>query len=163
MNRKPDKAEGLPPRRAIIVNEDYLDFIRSKPGLIEVGGRGPVDPDHLIARGTGEHKRNDYTAIPLYRNHHTERGQGNEKFEKKYGINLWQENSFLLMEYLQMKLTYQQSLTNVLQTAAQVRKAQIEYLDKAKKGNKDKELMIETKTLETALDMRLAELGIKAK
>src|SRR4030095_4092816 len=114
-------------RTAIIVDEDYLDFIRSKPCLIATGGMGRVDPDHLQARGTEEHKRNDHTALPFCRKHHSERGQSNEKFETKYVINLWQEAWRLGVEYLGMKRLYQLSLTNTLQTAAQVRKAQTEY------------------------------------
>jgi len=159
MVKPPSKVADLPLRRAIIVDEDYLNFIRGKWCLIEVGCNGPIDPDHLRARGTGEHKRNDYTCLPLCRLHHSERGQGNEKFEKKYGINLWQEAWALTVEYLGMKLKYQLSLTNVLQTAAQVRKAQGEYF----KSGKDRDALIESKRLEAALDMRLAELGIKAK
>ena len=124
------------------------------------GVRGPIDPDHLIARGTGEHKRNDYTCLPLCRLHHSERGQiGNEKFEEKYQVRLWAVMSFLLMEYLSMKLFYQQSMKNTLELTAQVRKVQAEYF----KSKKDSAILIESKKLETALDMRLGELGFKAK
>src|SRR4030095_9046512 len=116
-------------RTAIIVDEDYLDFMSTKPCLIDSGCLCPLDNDHLQARGTGEHKRNDYTILRFCRLHHAERGQiGNEKFETKHVINLWQEVCFLLIEYLRMKLLYQLSLTTTLQTAVQVTKAKPEWL-----------------------------------
>src|SRR4030095_10140161 len=149
---------GMISRTAIIVDEDYLDFIRSKTCLIATGCMGPVDPDHLQARGTEGHKRNDHTALPLCRKHHSERGQSNEKCETKYVINLWQEAWRLGVEYLGMKRLYQLSLTNTLQTAAQVRKAQTEYFK-----SRSQDALIESKRLESALDMRLSELGFKAK
>src|SRR4030095_26958 len=82
------KNAGTIVRQAVIVDEDYLRFIRGKACLIQTGCVGPVDPDHLTARGTGEHKRNDYTAIPLCRMHHGERGNlGNDNLETKNVIN----------------------------------------------------------------------------
>jgi len=75
----------------------YLKLIRSKPCCVCMVC--PVDADHIQARGTGSAKRNDLTAIPLCREHHSERGQiGNNRFEAKYRINLWREVSMLLIE-----------------------------------------------------------------
>ncbi len=76
----------------------YKKFISSKPCC--VCGRKPVDFDHLKARGFGSGKLNDLTGIPLCRQHHSERGQiGNEKFEAKHHINLWQVAAMLLVEF----------------------------------------------------------------
>lgn len=81
-----------------IICPAYLKFIRSKPCCVCM--RGPVDADHVQARGTGSSKRNDFTAIPLCRPHHSQRGQiGNIRFEDKQMINLWREVSMLLIEF----------------------------------------------------------------
>jgi len=59
-----------------------------------------VDCDHLQARGTGNGKRNDLTGIPMCRGHHSERGQlGDTRFQKKWGVNLWQEAAWFLIEF----------------------------------------------------------------
>ena len=82
-------------------SKKYLDYIRNKPCL--VCGSIPCDPDHLEARGMGGANRSgykDYSCVPLCRIHHTERHQaGNEKFENKYGINLWKDAFNLLRRY----------------------------------------------------------------
>lgn len=79
---------------------EYLDFIRSKSCLVCMTPP-PSDPDHLKARGLGSGKRNDFTCIPLCRQHHSERGQiGDEKFEHKHVINLWHEAVMYLTEFL---------------------------------------------------------------
>ena len=79
---------------------NYLDYIREKPCL--VCGSQPCDPDHLEARGMGgaTTKMKDLSCVPLCRIHHTERHQfGFQKFEDKYSVNLWKENSILLRRY----------------------------------------------------------------
>lgn len=83
-----------------IIDEAYLAYVRKLPCL--VCGYTPCDPDHLKARGWREAKRNDYSCIPLCRRHHTERGQyGDTKFCATYQIkNLWEENFYILSEYL---------------------------------------------------------------
>jgi len=81
-----------------IISPHYVDFIRTKTCCICM--KGPVDCDHLQARGTGEGKRNDLTGIPLCREHHSERGQiGNTQFQAKYTTNLWREATFCLIEF----------------------------------------------------------------
>ena len=50
---------------------------------------------------------------------------------------------------------------NILQTVAQMRKAQNLFFRAADKGEKQK-FLIESKTLEQVVDMRLGEIGIKA-
>jgi len=78
----------------------YLDYIREKPCLI--CGITPCDPDHLEARGMGgaNSEEKDLSCVPLCRIHHTERHQfGNQKFEDRYSINLWKENSRLVRRY----------------------------------------------------------------
>jgi len=85
-------------RQTKIVCEEYLQWVRSQSCC--VCGRTPVDPDHLKARGRGEAKRNDFTAIPLCREHHSERGQlGDEKFQEECKINLWEEVAYRLMRF----------------------------------------------------------------
>ena len=79
---------------------EYLDYIREKPCL--VCGSQPSDPDHLEARGMGgaTSEEKDLSCVPLCRIHHSERHQfGNKKFEDKYSVNLWKENSRLLRRY----------------------------------------------------------------
>ncbi len=84
--------------REKIICEAYLDFIRGRKCV--VCGNGLVDPDHLIARGWRESKRNDFTCVPLCRMHHTERGQtGIMTFEQNHGINLWRDAANLLVEF----------------------------------------------------------------
>lgn len=71
-------------------NEAHLEYVRKLSCV--VCAKTPVDPHHLQARGTGEHKRNDYFVLPLCREHHSEVEQiGVQRFEKKYAINLWKE------------------------------------------------------------------------
>ena len=49
--------------------------------------------------GAGTEKK-DYSCVPLCRIHHSERHQaGNEKFENKYGINLWKDAFNLIRRY----------------------------------------------------------------
>ena len=82
-------------------SKKYLDYIRNKPCL--VCGSIPCDPDHLEARGMGGANRSgykDYSCVPLCRIHHTESHQsGNQKFENKYGINLWKDAFNLIRRY----------------------------------------------------------------
>ena len=82
-------------------SKNYKEFIRNMPCL--VCGSIPCDPDHLEARGMGSANKDgikDYSCVPLCRVHHSERHQfGNEKFENKYGINLWRDHSRLIRRY----------------------------------------------------------------
>ncbi len=84
-----------------MIDEEYLDFVRAKPCLVPLCRTGEkTDPDHLIARGWRDWKRNDFTAVNLCRKHHGQRHDWvMEKFEAYHRVNLWRENSFLLMEY----------------------------------------------------------------
>ena len=71
-----------------------------------VCGLQPCDPDHLEARGMGgaTTKMKDYSCVPLCRIHHSERHQlGNKKFEDRYSVNLWKENSRLVRRYFSEK------------------------------------------------------------
>ena len=87
-------------RHVKIIDEGYLAYIRKLPCLACLKP-GPSDPDHVIARGWREAKRNDYSAIPLCRKCHHEFGQvGNEKFCRNHGIqNLWEEIFYLTCGY----------------------------------------------------------------
>ena len=84
-----------------VIFEEYLDFIREMP-CVACGRKGPSDPDHIQARGTGSHKQVDFFALPMCRKCHTERGQlGNEKFMAKHGIeNLWREVARNMVKFL---------------------------------------------------------------
>ncbi len=85
-------------RNTVIICDDYRRFVKAKPCC--VCGNPKVDFDHLKARGRGEGKRNDLCGIPLCRTCHMLRGQlGDEKFQFCNKVNLWQENSYLLIEF----------------------------------------------------------------
>lgn len=85
-------------RNTVIKCDEYRKFVKAKPCC--VCGRSPVDFDHLKARGRGEGKRNDLCGIPLCRTCHMLRGQyGDEKFQTLNQVNLWLENSYLLIEF----------------------------------------------------------------
>jgi hypothetical protein len=82
-----------------LVCESYKTFIKSQRCL--VCDSDGVDPDHLIATGQRQSKRNDFTLLPLCRSHHSQRHQiGNEWFESLYKLNLWKEATFLITEFL---------------------------------------------------------------
>jgi len=90
-----------------VTDESYLDYIRSLPCLVPLCrlgeyNNGKSDPHHLKAVGWREAKRNDYTAVPLCRQHHSEVEQtGMEKFCAKYSIDeLWKDALFILVGYL---------------------------------------------------------------
>jgi hypothetical protein len=85
----------------IVIDENYLTYIRSLPCVV-CGSASECD--HLRARGSRESKRDDRTCIPLCREHHAERHQGgNEKFEKKYKINLWKEAWSCVVAYFRSR------------------------------------------------------------
>ena len=87
------------PKPTKTVDEDYLDFVRSQGCLI--CGKKPSDPDHLIARGWREPKRNDFSAVPLCRKHHGERqSKGTKWLNEKYSLDLWREAWRLATEWL---------------------------------------------------------------
>ena len=88
-------------RRDIIIHDpDYLQFIRTKPCC--VCGNPGVDSDHLVHQGWRGAKRNDLTAIPMCREDHTARHKiGTDGINEKYGVNLWREAAWLLIEYFQ--------------------------------------------------------------
>ena len=75
----------------------YIDYVRKTPCFI--CGRMGVDADHLSTIGMGGDREgvsiNDFTCIPLCREHHSERHSNHSKFEEKYKINLWKELFFL--------------------------------------------------------------------
>lgn len=85
-----------------IVDENYLDHVRSLACIVPTCGFRPVDPHHLKAVGWREAKRNDYSTVPLCRRHHSEVEQiGMEKFCAKYSIDdLWKDAFYQLCDYL---------------------------------------------------------------
>lgn len=85
-----------------IIDESYLNYIRFLSCAVPLCGKNQIDPHHLKAVGWREGKRNDYTAIPLCREHHSEVEQiGTDKFCSKYSIeNLWKDAFFILCGWL---------------------------------------------------------------
>jgi len=70
------------------IDPKYLEHIRKHPCVVP-GCLNKTDAHHLKTVGSG---RNDYTAIPLCRTHHTEiHYSGNESFNDKYSIDVWRE------------------------------------------------------------------------
>ena len=87
------------PKPEKVIDEAYKKYILEHSCL--VCSRRDVDPDHLRARGTGSASQNDYSLIPLCREHHSERHQlGNSKFEQRHSVNLWKEAWTLLSNWL---------------------------------------------------------------
>ena len=83
-----------------IVIPDYLKFLKKKPCVILHVHGGPLDVHHLKAVGWKEWRRNDLTGVPLCRAAHTEIEQiGAHDFIEKYGVKLWKEAFFLLLEF----------------------------------------------------------------
>jgi hypothetical protein len=90
------------PKPQKIIDEEYLSYIRKMP--CSVCTQSPVDPDHLIAQKWKQAFRNDYSALPLCRNHHGERGQyGDSKFQELYAINIWKEAWKNVVNYFRSK------------------------------------------------------------
>lgn len=85
-----------------IIDEDYLDYVRSLPCSTQLCINSKSDPHHLKAVGWREAKRNDYTVLPLCRQHHSEVEQiGMEKFCQKYQMeDLWKDALYNLAGYL---------------------------------------------------------------
>lgn len=84
-----------------LISPDYLNFIRKQICLVTHHHIGKSEPHHLKARGWGEGKRNDFTALPLCRAAHSEIEQiGVQKFQAKYELDLYQEMAWLLMAYM---------------------------------------------------------------
>ena len=73
----------------------YLEFIRTKSCV--VCSKSTVDAHHLVAQGWRQAKRNDFTALPLCREHHQEFHRNGGSI---LGIDLWREAFWHLVEYL---------------------------------------------------------------
>mgnify|MGYP003133570927 FL=1 len=82
--------------------KDFLAYV-STHGCLVCGQPNP-DSDHLETVGMGgDRDKNlwqDFTVVPLCRNHHTERHVNTKKFQERYRINLWKENNKLLIRWL---------------------------------------------------------------
>ncbi len=90
------------PKPEKIIDEAYLAYIRGLPCCVCL--RTPVDPDHLIAQKWKQASRNDYSCLPLCRNHHGERGQyGDSKFQELHKINIWKEAWQCVVNYFRSK------------------------------------------------------------
>lgn len=95
--QRPKRNSGMN-RNTNIKCHEYKLFVRSKPCC--ACGKSPTDFAHNKARGMGNGKQNDLTGIPLCRSCHSESHQiGDEKFQHKYSVNLWQESTYLLIEF----------------------------------------------------------------
>lgn len=98
------------PKPSKIVDGPYKKYVLSHSCLVCPSRE--VDGDHLLARGRGSANQNDFSLIPLCREHHSERHQGgNEKFEAKYKINLWREAWRLLSNWHAARPWYQMAMS----------------------------------------------------
>lgn len=96
-----------------IVDEEYKIYIVSHACLVCTNRE--TDGDHLVARGTGSASQNDYSLVPLCRQHHSERHQlGNAKFEIKYSVNLFKEAWRLLSSWI-VRRQLQAELDRIMQ------------------------------------------------
>ena len=82
--------------------EEYKDHVRTLPCLI---CDGVADPHHLFSVGMGRDRKTpkweDFTIIPLCREHHQELHQtGRKKYEKKYYIYLYKEALKILAQWI---------------------------------------------------------------
>ena len=85
-------------RSTKIVVPAYLRFVREHPCI--VCGLPSTDAHHVKAKGAGSGQRNDYTAVPLCREHHSQLHQyGLTKFEAVNHVNVWQDVAWLLIEW----------------------------------------------------------------
>jgi hypothetical protein len=80
----------------------YLDYIRALPCLVKNREcAGPIDADHLQARGWSSYRQVDFYALPLCRFHHSQRHQvGNIRFAALHAIDLWRAVARLIVEWI---------------------------------------------------------------
>lgn len=72
-----------------IIDEAYLTHIRSLPCVVMGCPEQIKDPHHLKTQKSG---RNDYTAIPACRAHHSEcHTIGVAAFNRKYFVDCWRK------------------------------------------------------------------------
>ncbi len=85
-------------RNQKIVHEEYLAFLRHRP-CVGCGNR-TTDRAHLKARGFGEGKRNDLTAINLCRKcHQYQERHGIKRYNDTHTVDLWEEACWNLIEF----------------------------------------------------------------
>lgn len=90
------------PKRKI--SRAYLAYVRQQPCVI--CRESPVDADHLSSRGFGSAKRVDFYAVPLCRQHHSERHAiGSDSFAEKYAVDLWRECARMIIEYFESRIS----------------------------------------------------------
>ena len=80
------------PKHLKFINDDYTEYILKQDCCV-IGCAYKPDPHHV------EHARiNTYMQIPMCRAHHTLRHtMPREEFEEKYGVNIYEEVTFYLM------------------------------------------------------------------
>ena len=94
----------------VIINEEYLDFIRHQPCIVNLycdywdtrdkEGNIISDPHHIDKRGYKDYKRNDYHTVPLCRKHHSEEENlGKDGFPKKHNLDIWREQAYLRTKF----------------------------------------------------------------
>lgn len=136
-----------------IVAAEYIKWVSQGGCLIGSDCWDIVDNDHLKARGTEEHKRNDYLILRFCRKHHSERGQiGDEKFQAKYGINLYEEVAKSLVAWIQeLGLRDRESWGRV----AEMRRLQSRYVK-----TRSPTVMNESIKVEREIDGFLSKIGL---
>lgn len=89
-------------RNAKITCPDYLKFVRKHPCV--ACGSANVDAHHIKARGAGSGKQNDFTAVPLCRQHHGELHQMGTGAMARAGCNVWEEAAWLMIEFFAVEV-----------------------------------------------------------
>lgn len=80
---------------------EYLDFVRTQPCSCTM--REPAEVSHLKhAKGyKGKPYHRHFAAIPMTHDVHMDwHNMDRKKFEKKYNVNVWQENVRTLIRFL---------------------------------------------------------------
>ena len=81
-------------------DEDFLNYIRDQPCAVCM--ETPSDPHHLDSGVMGS-KGDDWTAVPLCRQHHREyHDHGERHMRAEYGVDLWKESHRHLRRYLKL-------------------------------------------------------------
>ena len=81
-----------------IRDEGYLDYLRRQPCAV-CNDSAPSDPHHLDSGVMGS-KGDDWTCVPLCREHHREyHDHGERHMHEHYPVNLWEESHRHLRRY----------------------------------------------------------------
>lgn len=86
-----------------VIDEQFLDWVRSLPCVCGCGQVGGNDPNHLLTQKWGQSTRNDYTCVPMCSASHVLfHTKGVAGTNQEYGIDLWAINGALVEFYCLM-------------------------------------------------------------